>query len=105
MILLDDVVQVLDLSGLDGRFPLSLDGLQGGQISPAFVHGHGLRRTVSIDGFLEVAARGSLVAMRTQQEIDRITGLVYCAIQVLPLAAHLDVGFIRPPTLADRTFV
>jgi hypothetical protein len=27
---LDDLVQVLDLSDLDGRFPLSVDGLQGG---------------------------------------------------------------------------
>jgi hypothetical protein len=29
MILLDDVVQILDLPDLDGRFPLSVDGLPG----------------------------------------------------------------------------
>ena len=89
MILLDDVVQILDLPDLDGVSRSALMASRAGQISPAFVHGHGLRRAVSIDGFLEVAARGSLVAMRTQQEIDRITGLVYCAIQVLPLARTL----------------
>ncbi|CAE6944324.1 hypothetical protein R69927_07843 [Paraburkholderia domus] len=104
MILLDYVVQILDLPDLDRRFPFSVDGLQGRQIGPAFVHGHGLRRAVAIDGLLEVAARGNLVAMRPQQEIDRIAGLVHCAIQVFPLAAHLDVGFIHPPALTHRTF-
>ena len=89
MILFDHVVQILDLPDLDGRFPCRVDGLQSRQIGSAFIHGHGLRRTIAIDGLLEVAARGSLVAMRPQQEIDRITGLVYCAIQVLPLARTL----------------
>ena len=83
----------------------SVDGLEGGQIGPAFIHGHDLRRAVAIDGLLEVAPRGSLVAMRPQQEIERISGLVHCAIQVLPLAAYLDVGFIHPPALIHRTFV
>jgi hypothetical protein len=105
VILLDDVIQVLDLSDPDGCFPLSVDGLEGGEIGPAFVHGHGLRRAVAIDGLFKVAARSSLVAMRPQQEIDRITGLIHCTIQVLLLAAHLDVGFIHPPALTHRTFV
>jgi hypothetical protein len=43
MVLLDDVVQVLDLPDLDGRFPFSVEGLEGGQISAAFVHGNSLR--------------------------------------------------------------
>ena len=63
MILFDDVVQILDLSDLDGCFPLSVDGLQGGQIGPAFIHGHGLRRAITIDGLFKVAARG-FVAIR-----------------------------------------
>jgi hypothetical protein len=84
MILPDDVVRILELPDLDGHLPLSVDGPQRGQISPAFLHGHGLRRTVLIDGLLEVEVRGSLVAMRTQQEIDRIAGLVRCPIRVLP---------------------
>jgi hypothetical protein len=48
--------------------------LKPAMIGPAFIHGHGLRRTVPINGFLEVAARCSLVAMRPQLEIVRITG-------------------------------
>jgi hypothetical protein len=83
MILFDDVVQILDLPDLDGRLLFSVDGLKGGQIGPVFIHGHGLRRAVPIDGFLEVAARSSLVVMRPQQKIHRIAGLVHCAIQVL----------------------
>jgi hypothetical protein len=105
MILLDDIVRILDLPDLDGRFPLGVDDLEGGQIRPSFIHGHGLGHPVPIDGFLEVTACCRLVAMRPQQEIDRIASLVHRAIQVLPLAAHLDVVFIHPPALADRTFV
>ena len=90
MILFDDVVQILDLSDLDGCFPLSVDGLQGGQIGPAFIHGHGLRRAITIDGLFKVAARCSLVTMVSKQEIDGVADLVHCPVQVLPLAAHLD---------------
>jgi hypothetical protein len=34
VILLDDVIQVLALSDPDARFPLSVDGLEGGEIGP-----------------------------------------------------------------------
>jgi hypothetical protein len=57
VILLHDVIQVLALSDPDGRFPLSVDALEGSQIGPAFIHGHGLRRAVAIDGLFKVAAR------------------------------------------------
>ena len=56
-------------------------------------HGHGLRRTVLIDGLLEAEVRGSLVVMRTQQEIDRIAGLVRCPIWALP---YERLGAIEP---------
>jgi hypothetical protein len=36
MILLHYVVQILDLPDPDGRFPLGVDGLQGGQIGAWF---------------------------------------------------------------------
>jgi len=51
------------------------------------------------------ATGGSLVTMDSKQKIDGLASLVHCSIQVLPLAAHLDVGFIHPPALAYRTFV
>ncbi|MDH6147520.1 hypothetical protein OKW46_001442 [Paraburkholderia sp. WSM4179] len=41
-----------------------------------FVYGDGLRFAVLIDGFLEVATRGGLVTMGSQQEIDGLSGLV-----------------------------
>jgi len=46
----------------------------------------------------------SLVTMGPKHEIDSLASLVHSAIQV-PLAAHLDVGFIHPPALANLTFV
>jgi hypothetical protein len=52
MILLDHVVQILDLPDLDGCFPFGIDGPEGSQIGPAFIHGHGLRRAVTIDGYV-----------------------------------------------------
>jgi hypothetical protein len=54
MILLDDVVQILDLPDLYGRFPLSVDGLQGGQISPAFVGFVAVRLTEKTISIYEV---------------------------------------------------
>jgi hypothetical protein len=70
MVMLDDVVQILDLPDLDGRFPFSVDGLKGRQIGAAFVHGNGLWRAVLIDGFLEVATRCSFVTMGPKQATD-----------------------------------
>ncbi|RKT20821.1 hypothetical protein B0G69_4167 [Paraburkholderia sp. RAU2J] len=92
----------LDLAHLHGRFPFGVDGLQCGQIGTAFVYGDGLRFAVLIEGFLEIATRGSLVTMGSQQEIDGLSGLIHRTIQVLPLAAHLDVRFVHPPAPADR---
>ncbi|MGF6301209.1 hypothetical protein OKW43_007977 [Paraburkholderia sp. WC7.3g] len=59
LVLSDNVVQIFDLAHLDGRFPFGVDHLQHGQIGTAFVYGDGLRFAVLIDGFLEVATRGS----------------------------------------------
>jgi hypothetical protein len=83
MILFDDVVQILDLADLDGRFPFSVDGLQGRQTGPAFIHGHGLGRAVAIDGLLEVAAGRFLVPLGSQQEVNRVAGLVDAAVEIL----------------------
>lgn len=65
VVLLDDVVQILDLTDLDGRFRFGVDRLEGRQIGSAFVHGDRLRHAVLADGFLEVATRRS--SMGSQQ--------------------------------------
>lgn len=46
MILLENIVQIFDLTDLDGRFALSVDGMEGRQIGPAFVACQSPRRTV-----------------------------------------------------------
>jgi hypothetical protein len=76
MVLLDNVVQILVLPDLDGRFPSSIDHLQGRQIGAAVVHGDRLGGAVLVDGFIEVATRRSLVAMRPQKKIDGLSILV-----------------------------
>lgn len=54
MILFNEVVQILDLTHLNGGFPFTVDAPVGGQIGAAFVHGNGLRRAIPINVFLEV---------------------------------------------------
>jgi hypothetical protein len=43
MVLFDNVIQAPDLTGLDGRFPFSVDALDDGQMDAAFVLGNNLR--------------------------------------------------------------
>ena len=45
----DKIVQVPDLTDLDGRVPFSGDALDGRPICAAFVHGNGLKRTILSD--------------------------------------------------------
>lgn len=47
-----DVVQVLNLTYLDKRFPLSGSGLEGGELSSGFVLGSGIRCGVLMDRFI-----------------------------------------------------
>ena len=49
MVVLDNVVQILVLPDFDGRFPLSIDRLQGGQIGAVFVHSDRLRGAVLVN--------------------------------------------------------
>lgn len=52
MVLLDDVVQVLDLSNGDGRFPFGVDAVQGRQVGWAAVDGDRVGLAVLCDGLL-----------------------------------------------------
>jgi len=53
------------------------------------------------DGALEEATRGGVVAVRAQQEVDRLAGLVDRAVKILPLASNLDVGRVHAPAQPD----
>ncbi len=105
MVLLDNVVHRLVLPDADGRFPFSMDCLQGGQIGTTFVHGDRLGDPIFFDSLLEVTMHHSLVAIASQQKVEDLTCLVQCPIPVLRLTLDLDVRFIHPPAFADRTFV
>ena len=56
MVLFDDVVHVLVLANLDGRFALGVDRLKRGQIGPTFIDRYRLRGAVLIDRFFKNSA-------------------------------------------------
>jgi hypothetical protein len=80
MVLFDDVVQILVLADLDRRVALRVEGPKSGQIRTTFIDCDRLGFAVLIDRLLEVALGCSLVTVSTQQEIDRLAGLVNRAI-------------------------
>jgi hypothetical protein len=47
MVLFDHVVQILDLTNLDGRLALGIHRMKRGQIGTALVDGHRLGRVLS----------------------------------------------------------
>jgi len=80
VVLFNDVVQILVLADLDRHVTPGVDGLERSQIRPAFIDRDRLGLAVLIDRLLEVALGCSLVTVGTQQEIDRLAGLVNGAI-------------------------
>jgi hypothetical protein len=80
VILFNDVVQILVLADLDRRVALRVEGIERCQIRTTFIDRDRLGLAVLIDRLLEVALGCSLVTVGTQQEIDRLAGLVNGAI-------------------------
>jgi hypothetical protein len=105
MVLLHDVVQILDLTNLDGRLALGVHRVKRGQIGAAFVDGYGLGRAVLTNCLFEEAPRSSLLPLGSEQKIDGIARLIDCPVKILPLALDLDIGFVNTPAVADRTLV
>jgi len=66
MVLFHPVIQVLDLTDLDGGARLLLECIQGSRVGAALVDGHLLRQAVLSNGFLEKAPGGLLIAMGGQ---------------------------------------
>jgi len=102
MILLYNVVPILVLASLDRCLPLSGESIQRGQVRTAFFDCHRLGLAVVIDRLFGVAPRRGLATMGAQQEIDRVTFLVICAIQVLPMAA--DLTYVSSILICARIF-
>ena len=63
-----------------------------------------LAHAVQFDGAFEESPCRGIVSLSTKQKVDRGTGRVDGSVQVLPLAADFDVGFVHPPVRAHRTF-
>ena len=80
----NDIVQVLRLPDLDGRFARGIDSFQRSHIGAAFVERHRLGFAILGDRFFEIPPRRSLIPMGTQQKVDGVAALVDGAIQVFP---------------------
>src|ERR1017187_4924680 len=96
VVLLDDVVQILDSPQFDVGTGVGLNALDGGRVGAALVDGDLLRHAVQIDGTLEESTRGCAIALGRQQEVDGLSRAIDSAVQVLPVAAHKNVGVSRP---------
>ena len=91
MVLFDHVVQVPDLTDLDGRFVLGIDRVQRGQIGAAFVDDHRLVHTILNDRIFKEAPSCHLVAPGSEQEISGFSHLAHCPVEILPLAFDFDI--------------
>ena len=89
------VVEVLRLAQLDVRTGVGAHSLDGRCVGAALVDGALLRHSVQFDGAFEESPRRSVVSVSTKQKVDRGTGTVDASVQVLPLAADFDVGFVH----------
>ena len=58
---------------------------------------------MKLDGAFKESPRRSEVSVSPKQKVDRGTGTVDGSVQVLPLAADFDVGFVYSPAHAYRT--
>jgi hypothetical protein len=105
MVLLRDVVQILDLTNLDGHLALGVHRVKRGQIGAAFVDGYSLGRVVLSNCLFEEAPRSSLVPLGSQRKNDGVARLIHSPVKVLPRALDFDICFVNTPDLADRTFV
>ena len=56
---------------------------------------------MQIDGALEECSRCGMIPLSAKQEVDRVDVLVDRVVQVLSLAADVEVGLVHPPTQAD----
>ena len=86
VVLLDEVVEVLELTHLDVRAGIGLNALDGRRVGAALVDGDFLGHAVQIDGARQKAPRRSTVSRGTEQKVDRVAVSVDGPVQVLPLA-------------------
>jgi hypothetical protein len=90
------------LAHRDGQAGVGLNANDGRLVAAALVDGDFFGRVVQADGPFEECACRSMIALRTQQNINGRAGFVYGPIQVLPLAGDFNISFLHSPAPADR---
>jgi hypothetical protein len=104
MVLLDEVVQVLRepqfrVPGQQAVLSLLTDCAMRRRIA---IEADRVRRpTVIPDRPFEECLGCRYISCPTEPEVDSLPSLVYCPIQIGPLSAHLEIGFIDSPRAAS----
>ncbi|MGF6485050.1 hypothetical protein QFZ91_007277 [Paraburkholderia sp. JPY419] len=104
-VLFDHVVQILDLTNLDGRLALGIHRMKRCQIGAALVDSHRLGRAVLTRCLFKKPPGSSLVPLGSKQKVDGVARLVHGAIKIFSRALDLDITFIHAPTPAHRALV
>jgi hypothetical protein len=73
----------------------------GGGIGATLINGDLVGFTVQCDGLFQEAPRGSLIALGSEQEVDRIAIASNGPVEILPLTVDLDVGLVHAPARAQ----
>ena len=94
MILLDDVVEILDLADFNRRAVLLVVALDGGFIGLTAINRDLLRDAMTADRLGQKPLGRSLVALLSQQEVNRLARLIHGAIEVIPLPFDLDIRLV-----------
>src|SRR5262245_4450045 len=98
MILLHNVVEILDLTDGDRGAVLLVVALDGRFIGRAAINGDLLWHAVAADRLGQKAFGRLLVAFLREEKVNRLSHFIDSTIEIAPLALHLDVGLIHPPT-------
>src|SRR5262249_19717778 len=97
MVLLYYIIKVFDLTDGDGRAVLLVIAFDRGFIGVTAVNRDRLGEPVAADRLLQKAQGGLCVPVLGEQKVNRLAVLIYRAVEITPLALHLDGGFVHAP--------
>src|SRR6266704_5249653 len=102
MILFHNVVEILDLADFDRGVVCLIVALDGGCIGRTPVDGDLLWHAMAADRLGQKSLGHLLVPVLREEEVDGLARLVDGAVEIIPLAFDLDVGFVHAPTHPHR---
>src|SRR5215831_10436987 len=94
MILLHNVVEIFHLTDDDVCAVCLVVALDGGFIGVTAVDGDRLGETVTADGFFQKPQCGLGIPVLRQEKVNGLALLIDRAIEIAPLALHLNVGLV-----------